>query len=368
MTSSPLRERAANGGQPPPGTDVETRPQQGQGIGGFIAGLAPQIQRALPRHLNADRMARLALTEVRKNPKLAECTSQSFAGALLTAAGLGLEVGSEHDAYLVPYEHHKGPMRGQVECQLIVKYTGLARLFWQHPLAAGLDAQAVYERDEFDYAYGTAKFLRHKPAIGERGKVVCYYAVAELTTGASHFVVLSPDEVRKLRGGRVGTSGQIDDPQRWMERKTALRQCLKTLPKSSSLAAAIDAEDRGGSQLYRDRVVAHEVEQTPGVPALPQGAGQQPPDAATEPPPTPPDNGELVSDAQKRKLHATLTDLGITTHEDRTAYIGRVLGEQVASSNDLTRAQASIVIDVATRDLEAPFDEQAPPEDDGGES
>lgn len=363
MTTSPLRERAANGGQQP-STEVATQRQSG--IGGFLAELRPQIERALPKHLNADRMARLALTEVRKTPKLAECTPASFAGALLTAAALGLEVGTTGDAYLVPYEHHKGPMRGQTECQLIVGYQGIARLFWQHPLAAGLDAQAVHEHDDFDYAYGTAKFLRHKPAIGDRGKVICYYAVAELTTGATHFVVLSPEEVKRLRGGKVGTSGQIDDPMHWMERKTALRQCLKTLPKSTTLANAIEAEDRGGAGLYQEQAAQREVEQaqTPSQRAIEQQhtepSAQE--SAPQEPPPEDPwdtaqqagaETGEGITDAQKRKLHASLSDLGIKSHDDRVAYLRRVTGREVQSTNDLTKAEGSQVIEAVAYELEA---------------
>ena len=47
------------------------------------------------RGMDADRIARLVLTEIRKTPQLAECTQQSFAGALLTASALGLESAPE---------------------------------------------------------------------------------------------------------------------------------------------------------------------------------------------------------------------------------------------------------------------------------
>jgi len=197
----------------------------------FIRAMVPEIGRALPKHLDADRMARLALTVVRKTPDLATCTVESFAGALLTASALGLEPGVNDEAYLVPYSG---------ECTLIVGYQGYAKLFYQHPLAANLDAQAVREHDDFDYAYGLNPFLRHKPARGrDRGEVTEYYAVASLSTGASAFVVLSPEEIKKLRGGRIGPSGKIADPMRWMERKTCVRQLVKLLPKSANLARAV---------------------------------------------------------------------------------------------------------------------------------
>lgn len=216
-----------------------------QTIGGLIQQLRPELARALPRGMDADRMARLALTVLRQTPKLAVCTPQSFAGALLTASALGLEPGVNGEAYLVPYEDKR---RRVVDCQLIIGYQGYAKLFWQNPLARHLDAQAVHANDEFDYAYGTSPFITHRPARGERGEIIYYYAVATLSTGGSAFVVLTPSQVRKLRG-REGTSGNIDDPMRWMERKTALRQLIKTLPRSTQLNAAMVADEELGSSL-----------------------------------------------------------------------------------------------------------------------
>lgn len=222
-------------------------------IGTMIQQLRPEIQRALPAHLNGDRIARLALTCVRKEPKLAECTPESFAGALLTAAALGLEPGVNGEAYLVPYKDKKTQIS---ECTLIVGYQGFAKLFWQHPAAKHLDAQAVYEKDEFDYALGTDPFLRHRPAKGVRGKIVAYYAVAGLKNGATPFVVLSPEDVKQLRGGKTGSSGNIPDPQHWMERKTVLRQLFKLTPKSTQLATAIEADERSGTELHAEQVAA----------------------------------------------------------------------------------------------------------------
>jgi recombination protein RecT len=223
-----------------------------QSIGAMVQAMRPELARALPRGMDADRMARLALTVLRTTPTLADSTPQSFLGALMTAASLGLEPGVNGEAYLVPYKDRRN---GTVECQLIVGYQGYAKLFWQNPLARHIDAQAVYEADEFDYGYGTEPFLRHKPArSSERGAVIYYYAVATLSTGGSAFVVLTPDEVKKLRRGKVGTSGDIADPQRWMERKTVLRQLVKTLPRSTQLNAAMVADEQLGSSLRAEHL------------------------------------------------------------------------------------------------------------------
>lgn len=236
---------------------VATRDQQqtqnNGGIAQFIHALQPEIERALPRHMDADRMARLLLTAIRQTPKLAQCDPQSFAGAVLTASALGLEPNLSGEAYLIPYGK---------ECQLVIGYQGLVKLFWQHPLAAHVDAHAVFANDDFDYAYGLDPFLRHKPALGERGDVIAYYAAASLKTGAKTFLVMSPEQVKALRGGKTGPSGKIPDPERWMERKTVLRQLFKTLPRSTDLNHALASDEVVGSTL-RGRQLAGGTEPVP---------------------------------------------------------------------------------------------------------
>ena len=68
-----------------------------------------QFAAALPKHLNSDRFTRIAITCVRQNPKLAECSVPSLLGSLMTVAQLGLEPGILGQCYLIPYKN---------ECQL----------------------------------------------------------------------------------------------------------------------------------------------------------------------------------------------------------------------------------------------------------
>lgn len=236
-------------------TDISTALDQKKAqptIAQFITRLQPEISRALPRHLDGERVARLALTAVRLTPGLADCSPDSFAGSLLTAAAVGVEVGTP-EAYLVPYKR---------ECTLIIGYQGYTKLFWQHPAAQTLSAEAVYERDEFDWAKGTAPYLKHRPYRGPegRGAVIFYYAAVSLSTGGSHFEVLTPEEVKALRGGKVGPDARFKggDPMRWMERKTAIRQVLKPMPKSSQLSQAIVSDERGGAELYVERLAENQ--------------------------------------------------------------------------------------------------------------
>lgn len=221
----------------------------------FLEQMKPQIQAALPVTISPDRFVRLALTTMRKTPKLQQCTPQSVVGSLLTAAALGLELDTTGEAYLVPYKN---------EAQLIVGYQGVSKLFWQHPLAARLSAEYVCENDEFSYDKGLNPSLHHVPATGDRGPVVAYYAIVGLQTGATWFDVFTPDQIRKIRK-RSGASDGIDDPEHWMERKTALKQVLKLAPKSAQLAQAVRVDEQVGSMTMAQQVSAGTLPELPVV-------------------------------------------------------------------------------------------------------
>lgn len=210
----------------------------------LIEGMKGEIARALPKHLSADRLARIALTEVRRTPLLANCTQQSFGGALMTCAQLGLEPGVTGEAYLLPFRNTK--KGGIYEVQLIIGYQGMAKLFWQSPLAKSLDTQAVYEADDFIYEKGLEPKLYHKPSLeADRGKVIAYYAVATLTSGGHAFTVMSPTDIEKIRErSRAKDDGPWKTDYDAMARKTCLRQMFKLLPRSPELSQAL-AQDEG---------------------------------------------------------------------------------------------------------------------------
>ena len=251
----------------------------------YIERLGPELKRVLGTQQQTDRMVRIAISAARSSDKMQRATPLSLAGSLMTAGVLGLEINTPTgEAYLVPYENRKAPRdpegNYQVEAQLIVGYQGYVKLYRQHPMAGDIFAEAVYPEDHFEYARGTSPFIDHRPkpeARAEGSQPTHYYAVAILTNGAKPFVVLTAAEVKELRRGKVGVSGDIPDPQRWMERKTALRQLVKMLPKSTTLALAAQVDESTGTDLYAQRVQAQRVDaEATGAPP-PEGAAALPP-------------------------------------------------------------------------------------------
>lgn len=150
-----------------------------------------EIARALPRHLNPDRMTRIALTEFRKNPKLGECDPRSVFAAVIMASQLGLEPGLMGQCYLIPYRS---------ECQLIPGYQGLLDLVRRSGKVKRIEAQVVYERDRFTYRTGLFVTLEHEPLLdGDRGEPRLAYAVAEFADGGHHVEIMTRAQIEAIR-------------------------------------------------------------------------------------------------------------------------------------------------------------------------
>lgn len=226
MSSKDLAARAAasaaqqaNGGRPT--------------VAQLIEQLAPQMGRALPKHMDADRMTRIALTVIRQNPALARCEPNSLLGALMTASQLGLEPGPLGEAYLVPYGN---------QVTFIPGYRGLIKLAWQSGQVKSIDAHVVRERDDFEYEYGLTPKLRHVPARGEAGEPTEVYAVATLHNGGSAFVVMSIHEVEAIRKrSKASSKGPWVTDWDAMAKKTAIKQLIRFLPLSAELRTLNEA-------------------------------------------------------------------------------------------------------------------------------
>lgn len=193
-----------------------------------------QIARALPKHLNHERFARIVLTECRRNPELLRCTPASLLGAVMTAAQLGLEPGPLQHCYLIPRKNH-----GVHEVTLLIGYRGFIDLARRGGQTLSIDAQVVHEADEFEFSYGLDPTLHHVPARTDRGEPRWVYAVAKFRDGGHSFVVLSMGDVDARRErSAAGSKGPWQTDFDAMCRKTAVRALAPYLPQSIELAQA----------------------------------------------------------------------------------------------------------------------------------
>jgi hypothetical protein len=77
------------------------------------------------------------------------------------------------------------------------------------------------------------------------------------------------------------------------------------------------------------------------------------------------DESNLITEPQRRKLHAMFREQNINERGDRLSYVEGVIGRYANSSNELTQAEASAVIDHLTAyNIEDPFTWPVPKHDE----
>lgn len=212
-------------------TEVSHAEQAQPTLAQLIERMKPEMGRALPKHLNPDRMTRIALTVLRQTPTLAQCTPDSFLGALMTASQLGLEPGPLGESYLVPYGN---------KVTFIPGYRGLIKLARNSGQLVDIWAEIVYANDTFKQTLGLHRDLVHEPAEGERGKPIAAYAAAELKDGGRPFVVMTVAEIEAIRGrSRSGANGPWKTDWNAMAKKTLIKQLSKWLPLSAEFNTAV---------------------------------------------------------------------------------------------------------------------------------
>jgi recombination protein RecT len=227
-------------------------------FGRFMDKMKPQMALALPKHMNSDRMARLALTAFSTTPALQQCTHTSIAASIMTAAQLGLEIGVQGQGYLIPYKKNRkvdGAWTSTWECQFIPGWKGLVDLVARSGRAT-VWTGAVFDGDDFEYQLGDAPFCRHRPSDDrdDDAQWTHVYAIGRVRDAQMPVIeVWSRKRVNKhlAQYNKVGDKHYAKTDENNFEmygRKIALLQVLKYVPSSIELAAAVtiaQAEDEG---------------------------------------------------------------------------------------------------------------------------
>ncbi|WP_400194656.1 recombination protein RecT [Lysinibacillus telephonicus] len=211
----------------------------------YLKQMAPAMAQALPKHMDVDRLTRLAMTTIRTTPQLREADVSSLLGAVMQAAQLGLEPGLMGHCYLLPFKNNK---KGITEVQFIIGYKGMIDLARRSGHIQSIYAHAVYEKDEFEYELGLEPKLKHKPCMDvDKGNFVGAYAVAHFKDGGYQFEFMPKSEIEK-RKGRSKAANSNYSP--WatdyeeMAKKTVVRHMWKYLPISVELQQQV-AYDEG---------------------------------------------------------------------------------------------------------------------------
>lgn len=224
-----------------------------------------QMALALPKSMTADRLTRIVMTECRKAPALLKCAPESFYGAVLQCAALGLEPGSAlGHCYLLPFGNGKD-RSGRPNAQLIIGYRGMIDLARRSGQIISLQAWTVHAQDTFNYQLGLEPDIQHVPAsTADRGPVTHVYAVAKLKGGGIQFEVMSRAEIEKVRStSKAGNSGPWASHWDEMAKKTVIRRLFKYLPVSIEAVRAVEIDektDRGEATTDQDFLDAEFIE------------------------------------------------------------------------------------------------------------
>lgn len=231
------------------------------------------IAAALPRHLNPDRMLRLALTAFSTTPKLRECTGQSILASIVVASQMGLEINVAGQGYLIPYKS---------TCTFVPGWRGLVSLLNNTGRATAWTG-VVCDGDEWTFELGSHPQCRHVPGPnhGDPEKMIWAYGCAQVN-GSEHPVIEAWRMARvwahRDRFNKVGQQHYSFQHPEMYARKVVLLQVLKYMPMSIELANAVtasDAAEMGRATRVEDGVVV-DIDTESNIPEANVGKTRQP--------------------------------------------------------------------------------------------
>ncbi|MHB1696553.1 MAG: recombinase RecT [bacterium] len=227
-----------------------------------------EIAKALPKSITPERVARIALTTLRKNPSLLECDPNSFLGAVMQSSQLGFELDDNLGlAYLVPFKNKK---TGKKEAQLIIGYRGLIELARRSGKLKSISARIVYENEPFSIEYGLLENLTHTPlSPSKRGtNIKGVYAVAAMNDGAKVFEFLWADELDEIKKSATAKAWDVKSSpwtthEEEMMKKTVIRKMMKYLSLSPEAVKATVIDEYGESGINtKDMFIDIQAEKT----------------------------------------------------------------------------------------------------------
>ena len=228
-------------------------------FGGFMEKLKPQLTAALPKHLTADRMARLAMTEFSTNRALQECSPNSIAASIMTAGQLGLEPGVNGAGFLIPY---KGT------CTFVPGWKGLVDLVSRSGRGTVFTG-VIYKDQRYTFTDGARRDLtvHNETDLDDPSDITHAYAIGWVRDSSMPIIELwTVAKIIKHRDkyNKVGNKHYSFKDFEMYARKVPLLQVLKYMPCSVEMANAIavsNASDEGRGATIENGIVIDTAEQ-----------------------------------------------------------------------------------------------------------
>jgi recombination protein RecT len=220
----------------------------------------------LEKHgISVPQFIQVVLSEIKKNEKLLQAFMEnpsSMFASILAGAEIGL-IPSDMigEFYLIPRNLKQADGKYKMSVTPLIGYKGLVNIILRGGEVSRVHTEVVYEGDTFEPIYGLEPNIIHKPNFDvprTQDKIKYAYAVAKMKSGEYQFCVMTRAEIEGVRNMSKNSNDLYFNDKmginRWMERKCALIQLSKMLPKDyySKKAIGMDSMLESGALLTLD--------------------------------------------------------------------------------------------------------------------
>lgn len=224
-------------------TGQEKRQSPVAAFSSFMDKLKPQMALALPKHMTADRMTRLALTAFSTSEALQRCTTKSIAASIMTAGQLGLEPGVNGAGFLVPYG---------TTCTFVPGWKGLVDLVSRSGRGTVFTG-VIFKDQEYTFIDGAKRdlIIHNETDLDNPEDITHAYAIGWVKDATMPIIELWRVSKIKKHRDKYNKQGVKHYSFRDWEmycRKIPLLQVIKYMPCSIEVANAValsEAADRG---------------------------------------------------------------------------------------------------------------------------
>lgn len=196
-----------------------------------------QLAAALPKHLNPDRMVRLALTAFSQNKQLQQCDPKTVFSSLIVLSQLGLEPGIDGQGYLVPYGKVCTPIPGWKGYVDLISRSGRGTVY----------TGVIFKDQQYTFTDGARRDLviHNETDCEDPEDITHAYAIGWVKDAALPIIELwRMSKILKHRDkyNKVGQKHYSFQNLEMYARKVVLLQVIKYMPKSVELQNALQVD------------------------------------------------------------------------------------------------------------------------------
>jgi recombination protein RecT len=206
-----------------------------------------------------------AMQAMLNNPYLVTCAKSDpdhLVEAIKNVGLTGLSLNPElRLGYLVPF-------KGKIK--FMSSYMGKIDILIRTGVVKSIQAELVYEKDQFVYRKGVNATLEHTPDVfaKDRGELKGGYYIAVLANGQIQYDVMPVDRIEEIKNRSESVKNGKGSP--WstdyteMAKKTIINWAFKSLPKtgiSEDMIRAIEADNEIEREDFEDWKKAQEIKQ-----------------------------------------------------------------------------------------------------------